>query len=83
MFYRGGVHTRISYRNVNQAIADYTAVLKLKPDHVEALFYRGDMYQIQGDLNRAIADYEAGLQINPDNSHYRGQLQVVRMKRGY
>jgi len=54
-----------------RAIADYTKVLKIKPDDYETLKLRGDAYYDKGDIDRAIADYNEALRIKPD---YRNAL---------
>ena len=42
------------------AIADYTEVIRLQPDHVKAYFNRGNAKDELGDYRGAIADYTEG-----------------------
>lgn len=53
--------------NLNQAIADYTQAIKLKPSSA-AHNNRGTAYAQQGDYNRAIADYNQAIKLKPSNA---------------
>jgi Zn-dependent protease with chaperone function/Tfp pilus assembly protein PilF len=69
----------------DSAIADYTDVLRIKPDYLEALSGRGDAYYYNGDFDLAIADYTEFLRINV-NVAARGDafntLGVIRYAKG-
>ena len=52
---------------VERAIRDYTAVLKLNP-RIEALFGRGDIYFKTRNYERAIADYRSIIERAPFKS---------------
>jgi tetratricopeptide (TPR) repeat protein len=58
-------HDRGEYDN---AIADYTAALRINPNFVAAYVYRGIAYGEKGDYDRAIADFTATLRIDPDDA---------------
>ena len=47
-----------------QAIADYTAAIKLNPQLAEAYYNRGNAYRRQGEYDQAIADYTAAIGLN-------------------
>ncbi len=70
---RGRIQEVLS--NFDAAYADYNALLKLKPDHLQGLFLRGDMNLRTGRFAEAIADYDLSLQLNP-------KLEVRHWKRG-
>lgn len=55
-----------------RAIANYTKVLKIKPDDYEILKLRGDAYKKNGDFDRAIVDYSEALRIKPDDYEILG-----------
>lgn len=50
----------------DNAIADYTQALSIKPDDVEALNRRGLSWREKGEIARAIADFDHALTIAPD-----------------
>ncbi|MBF2025880.1 MAG: tetratricopeptide repeat protein [Oscillatoriales cyanobacterium C42_A2020_001] len=58
------------------ALADYTAVLAIRPDDAVALNNRGLVHYDLGDKEAAIADFAAALQHNPQNF-------IVYANRGY
>ncbi|MDR2731851.1 MAG: tetratricopeptide repeat protein [Fibromonadaceae bacterium] len=64
------------------AINDYTAVLKIKPDNLEALSGRGDAYYYKGDFDLAIADYTEILRIEPDDYDAHNTLGVIHYAKG-
>lgn len=43
------------------AINDFSIVLKLDPNHVNAAFARASCYNYIGEFDKAIQDYEVGL----------------------
>jgi len=46
-------------RDYDQAIADFTETVRLKPDSAQAYFNRGIAYREKGDSERAKADFAA------------------------
>lgn len=70
---RGRIQEVLS--NFEEAYADYNAILRLKPDHLQGLFLRGDANLRMGRFAEAIADYDLSLQLNP-------RLEVRHWKRG-
>jgi tetratricopeptide (TPR) repeat protein len=51
---------------IDQAIDNYTAALKIKPDYLAALNNRGNAYDDKGEYDKAIVDYTAALAVKPD-----------------
>jgi lipoprotein NlpI len=60
---RGNAHA--SREEFDQAIADYTEVLKHKPNDAIAFYDRGDAFRLKRDYANAIADYDRAIAINP------------------
>src|SRR5215510_10556477 len=50
----------------DQAITDFTEVVRLTPNRVEAYHNRGEAYRLKGDYDQALADYTKALAINPN-----------------
>jgi len=70
---RGRIQEVLS--NFEEAYSDYNAILRLKPDHLQGLFLRGDANLRRGRFAEAIADYDLSLQLNP-------KLEARHWKRG-
>ncbi len=49
----------------DQAIADYTQAIALKPDYAAAYDNRGWSYEKKGARDQAVADYRAALRLDP------------------
>jgi len=49
-----------------EGIADFNEVLKREPKHVNALFYRSQIFQEQGNTNQAMTDLNKVIEIKPD-----------------
>ena len=47
------------------AIADYTEVIKLKPDDAGAFYHRGFARELVGDLDGAMVDYTEAIRYRP------------------
>lgn len=68
---RADVRRRLG--DFNGAIDDLTAVLRLEPDHEQALRDRAETYQLMGDLEKAQADLAALVrlqQLHPTNPEH-------------
>jgi tetratricopeptide (TPR) repeat protein len=59
------------------AIDDFTAVLKVMPRSSTAYAWRGTAYQSLGKRSEAIADYKAALAINPKNEGALANLKSL------
>lgn len=51
---------------IDRAIADYDAALKVEPALAEALNGRGTAWRAKGDRRRALSDFDAALKLKPD-----------------
>jgi tetratricopeptide (TPR) repeat protein len=68
---------------VDDAIAEYTRVLRMHPRYAHAFLYRGDAYDRKGQLKLAEQDYLRAIELDPTNIEaYRGLDHVLfRQKR--
>ena len=59
--------------NIDQAIESYDAKLKKKPESVDLLSRRGDMYLFAGKFSKSVADFEKMIELDPttDAPHWR------------
>jgi tetratricopeptide (TPR) repeat protein len=69
--------------NMDHAIADYTALLRIEPNNAGALYGRGNAYFGKRDWGRAIADYTASLRIEPNNADARDRLDKAQKAQGH
>jgi tetratricopeptide (TPR) repeat protein len=58
----------LKQKRYDQAITDYTAVLRINADYALAYNNRGIAYHNKGDYNRAVADYTAALRLDPNSA---------------
>lgn len=63
-FKSGGTH--LSKGDLDQAIADYTEAIQLKPDFLAAYLNRGTAQRKKGEYDLAIADYTQAIQAKSD-----------------
>jgi len=62
-FGRGAYNRRGEY---DEIIADYSAILNIQPDDINALNSRAEAYIFKGEYDKAIADLNIALGIKPD-----------------
>ena len=63
------------------SVDDYSIVLQIEADHVEATFHRGTVYEKLGKLDEAIADFSKVLSLEPDHvkaSYARGTCRNLK-----
>jgi tetratricopeptide (TPR) repeat protein len=58
----------LQWKEYDQSIALYNAVLRVKPNDYYALYYRGRAYLDKGDYDRAIAEYNQYIRFNPNDA---------------
>ena len=49
------------------ALHDYTAAIRVDPEHVDALVHRGTVNEKLGHLDAAIADFSRVLELEPNH----------------
>lgn len=55
LYYRGTVYEKLG--KLDEAIADFTAVLTLDPNHIKASYARGACRNLKGDFASAIGEH--------------------------
>jgi len=72
---RAGVFTRKD--QIERAIADYDAALRLDPAQADLLNSRGELWWKKGDRPRALADFAAAIKLNPDHAAAKGNYKSL------
>jgi tetratricopeptide (TPR) repeat protein len=58
LYYRGSVYEKLSC--LDEAIADFTAVLRFDPNHIKASYARGACRNLKGEFSQAIGENKLG-----------------------
>jgi len=66
-------------KEYDQAIKEFTEVIKLNANFMEAYFYRGHAYSEKEDYDHAIADYEQALRLKPDLAEIQTALATAKI----
>lgn len=64
-----------------ESVADYNAILRRDAEDIDALYYRGVVYETMGNLEAAIADFTTVLRLDPNHvkaSYARGACLNVK-----
>lgn len=72
---------RLSAGCLEPSLADYNTILQLEPGNVDALHYRGTVYEKLGQLDEAISDFSAVLTLDPNHikaSYARGACRNLK-----
>lgn len=66
--YNNRAYTNMRMQNYAEALTDLDKALKIRPNYVNALMNRGDIYNyyFKIDKNKALADYDKVLSLGPD-----------------
>lgn len=67
-YYLERAQARHSLSRYNDALADYTRVIELKPRHFVAHYNRGIIRAFVGDDNQALEDFDFVISVEPDNT---------------
>ena len=62
---------------LDRAIGDYDAVLKLDPAQADIFNARGELWRKKGDRPRALADFAAAIKLNPDHPSAKGNYKSL------
>ena len=68
--------------NVNQAITQYQAALKVNPNFAAAHYNLGLLYKQQGQLEQALTAYQAAIQSNPNYIQAQQALALLYGEKG-
>jgi tetratricopeptide (TPR) repeat protein len=77
LYNRGVAYSKLDA--LNDAIRDFTSVLELDQDHVQAAYSRAACYNAQGQLVKAIEDYNLAL-MKDDNGKAKGGAENFDLK---
>jgi uncharacterized caspase-like protein/lipoprotein NlpI len=63
-----------------QAITDYSSVIEINPEGIEAYIYRGWLYYLESQYDQAIADFSRAIDIKPswDAYSFRGRVYMIK-----
>jgi tetratricopeptide (TPR) repeat protein len=75
---RAGVLTR--HDQIDRAIADYDAVLRLDPALADIFNARGELWRRKGDRPKALADFGAAIRLNPEHATARGNYKSLALE---
>ena len=67
---------------LEEAIAEFRAAIRLKPDYAEAHSNLGIALRAQGKLEEAIAEYRAAIRLKPDNAEAHDNLGIALEDQG-
>ena len=67
-------------QDFDKALADYSELIKLKPNDVKYLNYRAYIYEIKNDLQNSMADNEKVLKADPNNQDAKARKQRLERK---
>ena len=70
---RGDAHYALG--NLDAALADYSAAIRLKPDDTGAMLRRALIYETKAMLDRAISDYRRVTELDPDEPRAAERLE--------
>jgi cytochrome c-type biogenesis protein CcmH/NrfG len=66
--------------NLESCVCDLDKLLKRRPDHVPALFYRGYLRRRTGDESGAVADLSRVLQLDPAHEDAKRELKRIERR---
>src|SRR5205807_522766 len=67
-------------QDYDQALADYSELIKLKPNEIKYVNYRAYIYEIKNDLQNSMADNEKILKVDPNNQDAKARKQRLEQK---
>src|SRR5262249_52839292 len=73
--------THYQSKDYHSALADFTAVLKLDPTHVEAHHLRAHCHAFLGKLDGALADVSKAIEYKPGDAHFHDMRGGYHMRR--
>ena len=65
-------------QDYDKALADYSELIKLKPNEIRYLNYRAYIYELKNDLQNSLADNEKILKLDPNNQDCEGAQATAR-----
>jgi len=69
---------------LQDAVQDADAAIRLKPDYAEAFYNRGNAQRAKGDLEGGLQDYNEAIRLKPDLANaYYNRADIFRDKANY
>ena len=78
-FERGLARNALDYAG---KVHDYTEAIRLKPDHADAFYNRGNSYYMLGEYDGAILDYTEAIRLQPDYAAAFNNRGIAYKKKG-
>src|SRR5206468_12833288 len=75
---RAAVEMKI--QDYDKALADYSELIKLKPNEIKYVNYRAYIYELKNDLQNSLADNEKILKADPNNQDAKARKQRIEQK---
>jgi tetratricopeptide (TPR) repeat protein len=67
-------------QDYDKALADYSELIKEKPNEIKYLNYRAYIYELKNDLQNSMAENEKILKLDPNNQDAKGRKQRLEQK---
>ena len=67
-------------QDYDKALADYSELIKQKPNDLKYLNYRAYIYELKNDLQNSMADNEKILKAEPNNQDAKARKQRLDQK---
>ena len=67
-------------QDYDKALADYSELIKQKPNEIRYLNYRAYIYELKNDLQNSLADNEKILKLDPNNQDSKARKQRIEQK---
>ncbi len=67
-------------QDYDKALADYSELIKLKPNEIRYLNYRAYIYELKNDLQNSLAENEKILKLDPNNHDAKTRKQRLEQK---
>jgi tetratricopeptide (TPR) repeat protein len=67
-------------QDYDKALADYSELIKQKPNEIKYLSYRAYIYELKNDLQNSMADNEKILKADPNNQDAKARKQRLEQK---
>ena len=67
-------------QDYDKALADYSELIKQKPNEIKYISYRAYIYELKNDLQNSMADNEKILKADPNNQDAKARKQRLEQK---
>src|SRR5262252_8087427 len=77
---RGYAAAKMKIQDYDKALADYSELIKQKPNEIKYLNYRAYIYELKNDLQNSQIDNEKILKADPNNQDAKARKQRLEQK---